>query len=246
MEAFRTTASYYEVLSDAKGRLNREGPLLLKCLNDAPGPKVADLACGTGIHALFLAEAGAEVTALDLSPEMIEHASRKRSHPHIEYRVGDMRSLSGGPWDCIFCLGNSLSLVGAADEAATVFESVYASLLPGGVFVVQVLNYASAANQESRLRVEKRESDGHRITAVKSLVPQEDHTLLSLAFYDEAGGQYHSVSESAVLIHLAPDRLILFAHRAGFQTEPVLGAFSGEAYVPQKSSDVILIARKPA
>ena len=66
---FDYVAAYYEVLSDNAARPQREGQFLAECLEQAPGRRVLDIACGTGIHAEFLAGRGADVTAADASPE---------------------------------------------------------------------------------------------------------------------------------------------------------------------------------
>ena len=119
MAAFHTIAEYYEVLSDSEARLRREGPFLAECLERAPGRRVLDVACGTGLHAEFFANLGAEVAALDLSAEMIAHARERRPHPAIHYAAGDMREPPTGPWDLAVCLGNSLSLLEAAGQSLT-------------------------------------------------------------------------------------------------------------------------------
>ena len=48
-----------------------------KLLGEVRGLRVADLGCGTGRNAIALAEAGAEVTALDFSNEMLAQARQK-------------------------------------------------------------------------------------------------------------------------------------------------------------------------
>ena len=55
-QAFRDIAVYYDMLAGGRKRIDREGPLLMDCFGRAPGRRVADLACGTGLHALFMAE----------------------------------------------------------------------------------------------------------------------------------------------------------------------------------------------
>ena len=58
-KVFTTSAKYYEVLSDNEKRLKREGPFLKETLQQAPGLRVVDMACGTGLHAEFFAKLGA-------------------------------------------------------------------------------------------------------------------------------------------------------------------------------------------
>jgi SAM-dependent methyltransferase len=54
------------------------------------GP-ACDLGCGPGHVARYLADRGADVFGVDLSPGMIERA--RRLNPGIEFREGDMRAL---------------------------------------------------------------------------------------------------------------------------------------------------------
>jgi len=241
---FDSVAAYYEVLSDSAARLEREGPFLRECLERAPGMRVVDLACGTGLHAEFFANLGAHVTAFDLSQEMIAHARARRPHANIRYEVGDMRGLRGGPWDLALCLGNSLSLLPTLDDVEKTLQSVIAALSPGGRFVFQVLNYAAEANRQPRHRVDVKWRDGVEVVAVKSLVPHGDRMLLSLAFYAFDANAARSVSESSVLISLTAEQVTTCATRAGFRNVTLYGGFDFTEYRPEGSSDLIGIFEK--
>ena len=143
MKAFESSVPFYDALSGGKARLEREASLLLGVLEDCPGKQVLDLACGTGIHAQFFAEEGAEVTACDLSADMIDYAGDQRPHPHIDYRVADMRHPPEGSWDLILCLGNSLSLlpsleaiqgtIAAARDRLKTFDRALQIVLPNNI-----------------------------------------------------------------------------------------------------------------
>jgi ubiquinone/menaquinone biosynthesis C-methylase UbiE len=54
-----------------------ETPRFSKLLGDVQGLTVADLGCGTGRHALVMAEAGANVIAVDFSMGMLSQARAK-------------------------------------------------------------------------------------------------------------------------------------------------------------------------
>ncbi len=51
--------------------------LLTEWVDDRPPGRALDLACGTGRNALYLAERGFEVTAVDISPRALELAEQK-------------------------------------------------------------------------------------------------------------------------------------------------------------------------
>ena len=245
LKAFKSTAAYYSVLFNESERLQRESPLLRQCLAQAPGNRVADLACGTGAHAWFFAEVGAHVSAFDLSPEMIAHAQTHRSHQNITYAQGDMRHPQGGPWDLAVCLGNSLSLLPTLADIERTLSNTHAALAPGGLFLLQVLNYARLEAQQPDHRVVRKQLGETQVTAIKNLVPQGNHTLLTLSFYAENNGQYSTVSETAVLLHPTLETLQDVAAQTGFTLTTPQGGFDGAPFNPETSPDLICTLQKP-
>jgi 2-polyprenyl-3-methyl-5-hydroxy-6-metoxy-1,4-benzoquinol methylase len=79
---------------DRKRDLDR----IWEALRLTPGARVLDAGCGSGQFAIALAERGARVTGVDLSPEMIrraqDHAAEQGFSNDIEWRVGDVKQLS--------------------------------------------------------------------------------------------------------------------------------------------------------
>lgn len=241
LRAFRSSAAYYETLFDSVSRIEREAPLLESIYHHVRGNSVVDLACGTGPHALYFAELGAQVDAFDLSAEMIAHAAATRPHPSIDYRRGDLRDPQGGPWSLALCLGNSLSLLPSRDEVALSLERLRGHLTPGGCYLIQILNYAGLVQQEPVHRVVRKESDGIHVTAVKSLVPQGNYMLLSLAFYAMQDRVHESVAECALLQALRQEELVSLSEAAGWRVLETYGAFDRSPYDPDSSSDLILL-----
>ena len=79
-----------------------------------PGARVLDCACGIGLLAIGLAQAGYHTEASDLSPAMVER-TRELAQQHgveLQARVCDWLDLEPGPrYDAVFCVGNSLGHV---------------------------------------------------------------------------------------------------------------------------------------
>jgi SAM-dependent methyltransferase len=242
-QAFTSAAAYYALFAEPAGRIDREGPFLADILNRALGGWVADLACGTGLHAAFFAEKGATVDAFDLSPDMIAEAMRLHPHPLITYHTGDMRNISGGPWDLAVCLGNSLSLLPGDDDLASVFGGVARSLSTGGLFVTQTLNYSLPAYTEPRQRIERRSSGGTEIIAIKNLVPHHGRTLLSIFYFSDSGGCIESIADSAVLRHLDLATLVSAASSAGLTLDKTHGGYIRSAFDPETSTDILCVFR---
>ncbi len=236
----------YEVFSNTEGRLNREGPFLMDVLSRGPGKRVADIACGTGLHALFFAEHGARVHAYDISEGMIEHAQSVRPHEHVEYAVHDMREPLPETFDLVLCTGNSLSLLTSVEDLRRCFAAVYDALSGGGRFLAQVLNYASPGNQKVRTRVEERTVNDSNVVAVKCLAPRGKHTYLTLTYFVESGLNTTAASESAILSNWSLRDLTKAAQCAGLAVLETLGGFNGEPYNPDTSSDLVMICDRPS
>jgi uncharacterized protein YceH (UPF0502 family) len=84
-------ASYSDHLSDELAGLPFESWLLRRVADLADGAPVIEVGSGPGHVAAFLADAGADATGLDLSPEMVDQARNR--HPAVTYQVGDLRRL---------------------------------------------------------------------------------------------------------------------------------------------------------
>jgi len=66
---------------------------LVALLGPQPGERFLDIATGTGEIALRAARAGADVTALDISPAMLEIARSKPGASFVRFELGDAQEL---------------------------------------------------------------------------------------------------------------------------------------------------------
>ncbi len=82
----------------------------------SPGMKILDIGCGTGDDALHFVERGINVTAIDISPEMIDQLRRK-SAGTVQCEVADMRSFNpaGCRFDGVFSNFSALNCVADLD-----------------------------------------------------------------------------------------------------------------------------------
>jgi len=114
-------------------------PALMELAGDVSGQQVCDLACGTGTAARALATAGAEVTGIDISEQMLDEARQyhKPEVPDIRYLHGDIRRMPGvadQTFDGAVC---SLGLMDV-DDLDSCLAEVRRILRPGGWFVFTI------------------------------------------------------------------------------------------------------------
>lgn len=105
--------------------------------NLLPNAKVLDVGCGTGKPGCeILANAGLDVTGIDITPRMIDIA--KTNVPKAKYEVADSRvwepSAGAASFDGVVSYFAFIAAVSQAD-IRTFFQRAYKWLRPGGLFV---------------------------------------------------------------------------------------------------------------
>jgi tellurite methyltransferase len=124
----------------ANGKYSSAEPhkLLISLVENLKAGKALDLACGAGRHALFLAEKGFQVTAVDNSAVGIEIAERRAEEKNLEidFRVADLEAgefeIEENAYDLIcdfYYLQREL------------FAAIKAGVKPGGVIVSTIHIY---------------------------------------------------------------------------------------------------------
>jgi demethylmenaquinone methyltransferase/2-methoxy-6-polyprenyl-1,4-benzoquinol methylase len=152
---FATIADRYDLITVllSYGQDARWKRRLVARAEPLTGTRVLDLACGTGDLAFLAAAGGAHVTALDLTPRMIELALQKRTwgeasasrlddRPRVRFLVGDMTALplADRSFDVV-TTGYGLRNVPDLDRA--IFE-ISRILVPGGRFLSLDFNRPSS------------------------------------------------------------------------------------------------------
>ncbi len=99
-----------------------------------PGTPMADLGCGPGHVAAWLAAHGVRVVGIDMSPGMV--AVGKREHPEVEFRQGDLVLLPAADGEFGSAVAfYSIIHLGARELTAACAE-LRRVLVPGGRLIV--------------------------------------------------------------------------------------------------------------
>ena len=128
-------------------RITREAPFLLSLLGRAPERSVIDLGCGTGEHVAFFSGVEVRAVGLDRSEAMIEAAKDHEEAGNGRFVLGDAteaRAALGDepPFGLAICLGNVLPPYVTEDaDLASFLASAHDVLMPGGLLLLQILNY---------------------------------------------------------------------------------------------------------
>lgn len=168
-------AEFWDQLhGDDGNRFHRElvSPAVERLLALRPGEQVLDIACGSGVLARRLASLGANVTAADFSPALIERAKARkqvRGNP-VAYQVVDatdehaLAALGEGAYSAVTCTMALMDM----PEIAPLYRAVARLLKPGGRFVFATAHPAFNSNNPIFI-AEMEDKDGRleRVNALK-------------------------------------------------------------------------------
>ncbi|MGD0167505.1 MAG: class I SAM-dependent methyltransferase [Gaiellaceae bacterium] len=182
-----------------------EARFVSDCFSEAglpPGGRILDLACGTGGHALELAELGYEVVGVDIADGMLEEARTKASSRGlaVEFLCQDLRQLDvgEGTYDAAVCLFDSLGYLLTDADISAALRRVNRSLKPGGAFVVEAWHGAAMLSGYDRVRVRRFGLPAREIVRVSETevdVESQSATVSYTVFRQASDGRWDSFSE---------------------------------------------------
>ena len=116
-----------------EGLLGPLGQAGLEALGDVAGERVLDLGCGAGDTALALARAGAEVTGIDVSPDLIALARAADARGRVDWVLADAaRHGFAAPFDALHSRCGAMFF----DRPEAGWAHLRGQMVPGGRLVV--------------------------------------------------------------------------------------------------------------
>jgi ubiquinone/menaquinone biosynthesis C-methylase UbiE len=149
LEPFNQLADYYANHMD-QNPFNKylERPTMLELVGCVKGKKVLDVGCGSGWHTKYFLDQGADVVAIDISPEMIKRAKMRIGEKCV-IREGNIEESLPFVEDESMQLVFSSLVLHFMKEWHLALAEIHRVLVPGGELVFSICHPMFADYQRS-------------------------------------------------------------------------------------------------
>jgi SAM-dependent methyltransferase len=238
-------AGGYDSMTGFEGRFVKERPFF-RLLVDNHGIRTAvDAGAGTGFHSLLLAQLGVEVTAVDISPRMLDVLSHHAAAMGLRVKtvaadLTDLATHLTPPFDAVFTLGNTLAHCLTAGARAAVLKGFQTVIRPGGMLFAQILNYRKIlVSRDNVLNI--KEADGYRFT--RRYDYRETFIRFTISREDLSSRSVPEVA-SVDLYPLLETEFEKALRTAGFGDIQMFGSTSMDPYEADRSNDLVILAHR--
>jgi glycine/sarcosine N-methyltransferase len=244
-------AADYDRFVNWQARLSHELPFLDARFQEHGVRRVLDAACGTGQHAVALAQRGYEVAGADLSTAMIERARQNASAQGVDvsFKVAGMGELAplGEGFDAVLCLGNSLPHLLSADAVGKALVDFAAVLRPGGLLVIQNRNFNQVwARRERFMPPQAYRGEAGEWLFLRFYDFHDETVTFNMIRLRRTDQGWAQQVESTELRPIFRDDLASALATAGFGQVTFYGSYDGSSFDPMQSGDLIAVALKAA
>ena len=180
------------------GRDSMRATLLGWLPDDLEGQRLLDAGCGTGALAIEAAERGAEVTAVDVSPTLVDLAAGRTPAQlagQIHYRVGDMLDPALGDFDVVVAMDSMIHY--AAEDIVSMLATLAARTTRTMAVTFAPRTPALAVMHAVGRLIPHNE---HRAPAIQPVSEQRLRTLIDReAALDVMGGKWYRAHQCRLL-----------------------------------------------
>lgn len=195
------------------------------------GKKVLDIGCATGELAFQMAKAGAFVAGIDLNEDLLEKAKTEKVHPGLTFQKGNMLKLKSDfqseSFDTVLCFGNTLVHLTSTELILKMLKDVYDVLIPGGVFLLQILNYDYILS-EPVTELPLIETDNIRF--VRDYLFEENSPLIAFQTELHLKKEGEVIFNETSLFALKSNELKNLLEKAGFESLELFANFKEKPY----------------
>ena len=230
-----------------------EAAFVAQCLREfsvGPTTRLLEIACGTGTHALQLAQRGYKIVATDHSADMLARARQKAAaNSQVEFQLQDMTQLevSGAPFDAAYCLFDAIGYVGTNEALEKVFRGVHKHLRRDGLFIFEFWHAAAMLRHYDPVRVRRWERDDSTILRISetSLDYAKQLSSVRYSIYElKHDGTYSSLTETQTNRYFLVQEMSAWLTATGFAPLKWFAGFTNSETISDETWHIVAVARR--
>ena len=246
MGFYEEIVSEYDSMTRFQERMQRETDMLKNWIERYQFHSAVDVACGTGIHAILLAQLGIQTVGADISEAMLAKAKLHAGEldiqlPWIQTPMEHARQHIEGQYDAVFCLGNSLPHLLTQPELDAAINSFFQLLSPHGILVIQLLNYSRILAEKNRIVGIHRQETTEYIRFYD--FPPELIRFNLLTVHWRNGKATHTLNSTS-LYPYRKHELEQALHQHGFSHFEYYGDMNFRPFEEQSSQNLVIVGKK--
>ncbi len=261
MNAYDQFSADYDRFVNWEERFAVEMPFLLSQLGqlnsaDQRPVRVLDSACGTGMHAIRLAQEGFTTAGTDLSENMVKRARANAREADVTtlFKCARFGEISDSlyqspllPFDSILSLGNSLPHLTTPAAVRAALIDMAACLRPGGLLLLQNRNFDLVMQEKQRwlgTQSHKEGDDEWIFLRFYDFDPDGLITFNIVRLHRHGDEPWQEHISSVQLFPLKRELLVNLLQESGFTDISAYGAMSDQPFDPASSGNLVISARK--
>jgi SAM-dependent methyltransferase len=225
MDNFDLYANYYDLIYNQKDYSSEVVYVnkLIKKFSERKIETVLDLGCGTGKHANLLSESGYEVDGVDISPKMIQLASKSFvSNDKLRFFEGDINSYSTGKkYDLVTSLFHVISYQNTNDELLATFNNAAIHLKENGLFIFDFWYGPGVLTEPPEVREKFLSNDKIEISRKATPVMHSDKNVVDVNYEVNIRGKdlcnIEQISETHSMRYFFMPELEYYLDSSGFE-----------------------------
>jgi cyclopropane fatty-acyl-phospholipid synthase-like methyltransferase len=221
--------------SDAEDHIK----LILENVKIPFGAKILDMACGAGRHAIILARKDFNVTAVDLSENLISigEQSARNENLIINFVKSDIRKFETDvKFNLVINLFTSFGYFESDEENIAVLKKAYDLLIEDGYFVLDFFN--SEFLQQNLVEFSEENLSGAEIHQYRKIKDKRVTKKIVIT----KNGNLSTYEESVRMF--TKDELVSAIQNIGFDNYKTFGDFLGNKFEQFTSPRLIMICKK--
>jgi SAM-dependent methyltransferase len=244
--SFKEYADYYDLIYKDKN-YGREVGFIENIFGKSKPKKILEVGCGTGNYTKILLEREYEVTAVDISADMLEIASEKCVYK-CKFIKGDIRTVSiDEKFDACIAMFAVMGYITENSDISKALNNIHRHLKPNGIFIFDVWNGLAVLRLLPEQRIKEVEND--EIKIIRSAVPNLrafDHICevnYKLLILNKEESTVNEINEKHIVRFYFPQEIKYYLEDAGFEVLKICPFLDLNGKVDENVWNIAVIAR---